>query len=129
MLQTTAGRASLLLCRALVIALFFLTARTPSIASTTALGGETKKPKPTKRALPAATVRAVVSSVLEKDDGEPRGAAAVAASVDLRGRAPAHSAELGLRSHVSSPEYLKPYAHSHAGTFLSPPARPPATVL
>ena len=114
------------LCRALVVALFVLSSRTPSIASTTALGGETKKPKPSKRGLPAATVRATVASVVEKEGDEPPVHAA-AALVVHPAVAPIRPEERG--SDLTAPEYLRPYTPSHAGTLLSPPALPPASVL
>lgn len=120
MFESTTGRAPLLLCRTLVVALFFLSSRTPSIASTTAFS-DGKKPKPSKRGLPAATVRVAVAQVAEKEGDEPRLLSAATFPLERWGSVPACVSEAGLRSRLTAPEYLKPYTPSHADTFLWPP--------
>lgn len=117
---STTGRTSLLLCRALVLALFFLSSRTPFIASTTAFGGS-KNPKPSKRGLPGATARVVVSQATEKEGDAPRLPSAGPLPIPRPEGAPACPPAPGLRSGTTAPEYLKPYTPSRTDTFLWPP--------
>jgi hypothetical protein len=113
--------ATALLTRALVLILFLLTHRTPSIASTSALGQDSSRPKPSKRGLPTATVRVAVAQAAEKEGDAPRHL--TPASV------PARSPEPDPRSRITAPEYLKPYTPSRTDSFLWPPVSARATFL
>jgi hypothetical protein len=107
------------LSEVLVLALFLLSSRTPLVASTSALGQESKQPKPSKRGLPAESVRTALTQSVEKESEAPRlQAAAGLPAWEVRPRPTPWGRVPKVRT--TAPEYLKPYTPSRTDTFLWP---------
>jgi hypothetical protein len=106
--------------KALVLALFLLSSRTPLVASTSALGQDGKQPKPSKRGLPADTVRTTVSQSTERESDAPCLSTPASPSA-WEGRPCAIPPGWVPKARTTAPEYLKPYTPSRTDTFLWPP--------
>lgn len=109
------------LIRLLVVALFLLSSRTPSIASISPFGGNGKQPKPGKRALPAASARTLVKSIEKPADGLGPVSGGETTGVEPAAWGLQGAAEPDL-TRPAAPESLRPFGTSPPRTGLAPPA-------